>query len=368
MRFAHFFLAFFLFLSPALAFSENVSADSSVPPSAPQGEGPVSVKAVLANGTPPMGMPVTIIATAGGATTTYRLITGREGNFLLQLGSGDHQLSATLDDMATSGVDYASSAAVSVPSERNLTLTFYPAGSVAASVLEEGRLVPGADLHVSCSSDWFDYSAINGASQRASEAGDFLFRALPTGTCVISASTQTAAGSAQVAVEHGKLKNAQIDMKPKANAFQDMLPALFAVLVIAVGVYFVFARKKPADARRETPPEAVQKPTARRQKEKQPRASAKAAPATAQHLQKQFDVKSGKVRAVLGTLSEREADIVRFLMSSGGKAKRSTMQHKLLIPKTSLLRNLRALERKNIVKLIPFGRNIVAELERSLFE
>ena len=77
MHFAAVFLAFFLFLSPALALAENASADSSAPPSVPQGEGPVAVKAVLANGSSPMGMPVTIIATSGSTATTYRLITGR---------------------------------------------------------------------------------------------------------------------------------------------------------------------------------------------------------------------------------------------------------------------------------------------------
>jgi len=368
-----------LFLSfSALAFSGNATADNTTPPSVPQGDGPVAVKAMLANGSTPVGMPVTIIATSGSSTATYRLITGREGNFLLQLGSGNYQLSATLDDMATSGVDYASSVSLSVPAERNLTMIFYPSGSVAASVLESGKLVPGADLHVSCSSDWFDYSVINGASARASDAGDFLFRALPTGTCVISASTQTAAGSAQVAIEHGKLANAQIEMKPKALALADIAMLGGAIVIVALLAYYLYSTGKA------TPVAAVRTeekaPTAKKGRQKARAATrpakANARPA-AQHVEASaplahrasaFDAKSDKARAVLGTLSEREADIVRFLMSSGGKAKRSTMQHKLLIPKTSLLRNLRALERKNIVKLIPFGRNMVAELQRSLFE
>jgi len=364
MRFAPVFIAFFLFLSPALALAENASAnESSAPPSVPQGQGPVSVKAVLANGSSYMGMPVTIIASSGSAATTYRLITGREGILLLQLGDGNYQLSATLDDMTTPGVDYASSAGLSVPSERNLTLIFYPAGSVAASVLEQGRIVPGADFHVSCSSDWFDYSAINGASQRATEAGGFLFRALPTGTCVISASTQTSAGSAQVVVEQGKLQNAQIEMKPKALALPDAALLLAALVLVAGLAYIGFMKMKQAPHQGGTGREDARqnaRPKAKKEGDAQP---------VAHHArQGQFDAGSEKARAVLSTLSEREAEIVRFLMSSGGKSKRSTMQQKLLIPKTSLLRNLRALERKNIVKLVPFGRNMVAELHRELFE
>ena len=377
MRFAPVFLAFILLLSPALALADNASAsESAAPPSVPQGAGPVAVKAVLANGSSPVGMPVTIIATTGGATATYRLITGREGSLLLQLGDGDYQLSATLDDMATPGVDYASSVSLSVPAERNLTLVFYPSGSVAASVLEGGKLVPGADLHVSCSSDWFDYSAINGASARASNAGDFLFRALPTGTCVISASTQTAAGSTQVAVEQGKLASAQVEMKSKALALSDIAMVLGAVVVVAALAYYLYStgKKQPVTgtaAEKQAPLKKAGKAHAKAKMgmEKEARAPAQHsdARAAAQHQASAFDANSDKARAVLGTLSEREADIVRFLMSTGGKSKRSTMQQRLLIPKTSLLRNLRSLERKNIVKLIPFGRNMVAELQRGLF-
>ena len=339
------------------------------------------MKAVLANGSAPVGMPVTIIATSGSNAATYRLITGREGNFLLQLGNGNYQLSATLDDMATSGVDYASSVSLSVPAERNLSMVFYPSGSVAASVLEGGKVVPGADLHVSCSSDWFDYSAINGASQKASEAGGFLFRALPTGTCVISASTQTSAGSTQVAVEHGKLTNAQIEMKPKALALADIAMVAGAIVLAVLLAYYLYStgkakpvqpaavarigEKEPSKKARKTKTRTSTRPAAQHV-EARAKALAHAAPVPKQAPL--FDANGERARAVLGTLSEREADIVRFLMSAGGKAKRSTMQHKLLIPKTSLLRNLRALERKNIVKLIPFGRNMVAELQRSLFE
>jgi uncharacterized membrane protein len=318
-------------------------------------------------------MPITILASSGGTSATYRLITGREGSLLLQLGKGDYALGAVLDDMATPGTDYASSAALAVPEERNLTLTFYPAGSAAVAVVEQGKALPGAEMHASCSSDWFDVGAVNGDGWRAGEAGDFLFRALPAGTCVVSASTASSAGTAQVAVEHGKLANVQIEMEPKASSLPDaaLLLAAAAVVIIIAAAYFAFAmRKKPASL----PEAAKQAQEAKQQGRKKPReaqARGKArAPAAmaAPEATSAFDAGGEKARAVLSTLSEREAEIVRFLMACGGKAKRSAMQHKLLIPKTSLLRNLRALERKNIVKLIPFGRNVVAELQRSLFE
>ena len=370
------FLAFLFLFSPSLALAENVtSVDSQLPPAVPQSQGPVAVRAELANGSMALGMPITITATSGNATATFRLITGREGNFLLQLGDGEYQLNAVLDDMATPGVDFASTTSLSVPSQRNLTMVFYPSGSVAATVLEEGAIVQGASMHMSCASDWFDYGEINGANAQAGQAGDFLFRALPAGTCVVSASTQMSAGSTRVDVKQGTLSTIQVELKRKALALTDIALVIGAIAVVAILAYQLFIvgrRKKPA-AQEAHAEEQSARPKASRQGNAGVAAqsvqvqAAKAAPPK-EAPSSSLDVNSEKARAVLSTLSEREAEIVRLLFSSGGKAKRSTMQHRLLIPKTSLLRNLRALERKNIVKLTPFGRNLVSELDRKLFE
>ena len=358
-----------LFSLPALAFSENAS---SSPPPVPQSDGLVALQAVLVNGTPAVGMPLLIAATsADGSTTTYRLITGREGNVLLTLDKGNYQLSCVLDNMATDGADYAATTMLTLPGPQNMSLVFYPAGSVAVTALEGGQVVPGASMHVSCASDWFDCARINGANAQAGAAGDFIFRALPSGPCVVSASTQTSAGSVQVDVEQGKLASVQLELKPKALPPELLAIALAAILALLLLVYYLlFAKKKKPEM---SAPEADEKKNAPVKKAGNARASAntaakKNASAPSQQKASAFDVNNEKARAVLSTLSEREAEIVRFLCASGGKAKRSTMQHKLLIPKTSLLRNLRALERKRILKIIPFGRNIVAELERGLFE
>ncbi|MCX6771128.1 MAG: hypothetical protein NTX79_03665 [Candidatus Micrarchaeota archaeon] len=360
---AHTLFLSILFLSlPALAFSENATSEST-PPSVPQAEGLVALRAMLVDGTSPVGMPLAITAAkADGATTTYRLITGRGGNVLLTLGSGSYQLNCVLDNMATSGADYAATASLSLPGEQNLSLVFYPAGSVAVTVLEGGQIVPGAAIQASCASDWFDYGKMAGASVQAGQAGDFMFRALPTGTCVISASTQASAGSVRVEVEQGKLSSAQLEMKPKASGLSGILLVLAAIAVAAVIAYYVFFSSKKRAPREHETGEKEAPPADEAGQRKKARAGAP------QEFPSGLGVKSERARAVLSTLSEREAEIVRFLFSSGGKAKRSTMQHRLLIPKTSLLRNLRSLERKRIVKLIPFGRNMVAELQRNLFE
>ena len=359
-------LLFLLFLSlPVLAFSD--STGGAAPPPVPQSDGLVALQAVLVNGTPAAGMPLMITATsADGSTTTYRLITRRDGNVILTLEPGSYQLAGVLDDMATDGADFAATGSLVLPGPQNVSLVFYPAGSVAVTALEGGQVVPGASMHVSCASDWFDCERINGASAQAGAAGDFIFRALPTGKCVVSASTQTSAGSVQVDVGQGKLATVQLELRPKALPPELIAIALAAILAAALLAYYLLIAKKKQ-------PETSAPALAEVKKAGKPLAAAKMpvkknASSPAQQKASAFDVNGEKARAVLSTLSEREAEIVRFLCASGGKAKRSTMQHKLLIPKTSLLRNLRALERKRILKIIPFGRNIVAELERGLFE
>ena len=86
----------------------------------PQTDGLVALQAVLVNGSPAVGMPLLITATKTGSNspTTYRLITGREGNVLLTLDKGSYQLSCVLDNMATSGADYAATASLSVPAAK----------------------------------------------------------------------------------------------------------------------------------------------------------------------------------------------------------------------------------------------------------
>ncbi|MFA6213909.1 MAG: hypothetical protein WC717_01395 [Candidatus Micrarchaeia archaeon] len=362
MRAFPFFLSFLLLLSPALSFAQNESEPSS-PPSVPQVEGLVAVKAVTVDGTPATGMPLVISATSASGTTTYRLITDRAGTVLLTLGKGNYHLACLLDNITTGGADFAATSQLVVPGMQNLTIVFYPAGSVAVEAVEGGKPVPGAEVHASCASDWFDYEAINGEDASAGEAGNYLFRALPAGTCVVSASTQASAGSKQVAVEQGKLSALKVELSQKAFSLPDMALVLAAVAVLAFIAYRALLHGRKAKL-----PEGAEAKSGVQKAPVKKKAVRKGKAAVRPAEKPMFDVNNEKARAVLSTLSEREAEIARFLLSSGGRAKRSTMQHKLLIPKTSLLRNLRALERKNIAKLTPFGRNLVAEINKGLFE
>lgn len=366
MRFLAAAILFSLFMQPLAFAAGSSTAAAEPPPAAPDVSSVIFMRAVFSNGSAVSGMPLVLLARGSKTDTVYRTITDRSGLVILSLQNGSYELDALLDMPLTAGMDFASTTSLRVPSNGNATLIFYPAGSLAGKVLSGGAPVPRANVSVSCPSSAFDYSRINGGvAVQAGEAGDFLFRALPAGACVISASTETLAGSVETQVSPGQVSSASVEMGRKAAVAQDnsllLSAATLAAAATIIAIAFFLAGKAKTPSAPGTAPH--EKTT-----EAKHGASAKARKKEAQPEEESgFDANSPKARAVLATLSEREREIVRFLFKCNGKAKRSQVQHKLLIPKTSLLRNLRSLERKNIVKLTPFGRNLLAELEQSLF-
>lgn len=338
-------ISFLLFMAISACFAQqNSTNDLSllVMPSLPKTENVLELRAFFANASPAAGMPVVIaLKKDGESQIAYRLITGMDGKVLLPLDVGKYFMACMIDNIETPGVDYATTAYFSIPKAEEMAAILYPAGSLAVDIVEEGKPVADADLRVSCTSDWFEHEG-KGSPVKSGPAGEYMFKALPVGTCIISASTMTSAGSANAEIRQGEISLLRIELARKSSFAEYFAYLLVALFVLAVAYYL--SRRAVGGAGKGEP---------ERPKEE---GVAKGGGAGA------------KAEAIISTLAEREAEIVKFLLACGGKAKRSTIQHKLLIPKTSLLRNLRSLERKNIIKLVPFGRNLVAELQQKLFE
>ena len=336
--------------APSMPSSQLVPA-ADAPPPVPGSQNVFSIKAIFENGTPVSAQSIMLVARSNGSAAMHRTITDPSGNIIIALNPGTYEMDTVVDLSSTPGMDFASTTTLQVPLPANATIILYPAGSVVGRVLENGAPVAFARVRVSCQSSAFDYDRLNGdATAQAGEAGDFLFSALPAGTCVVSASDDSMAGSVEVQVSGGQTAAISIDITRKAGGI-DLLLAAAAVALAIIAAAFFFARlrkNQESHAKLHDSVEAHGSPSLQKQ-------------------EREAGPDSEKAKAVLSTLSEREREIVKFLLACGGRAKRSQMQHKLLIPKTSLLRNLRSLERKNIVKLTPFGRNLLAELESSLF-
>lgn len=372
--------AFALLLLSSFLCAEG---NDSSPPELPSSEGMLIVKAVYSNGTEMASLPIVVLARSNSSVTVFRLVSDSSGKLILSLGStGRYELDALVNLAETPGADFASTASALLPSNSTVTMVFQPAGSITGRVQQDGLPVPHATVHVACPSNSFDYERINGATEaKSGEAGDFMFLALPSGTCIVSSSTDSLAASEEVSIVPGVTKSIALELKRKASAPGEITPpaafinpfdfaaGMLAVIILAV-IYFAFIRKKkeegkaaamPAHEEKDETP-APAKAKASKQKKEKGRLAQDDGNKEATLSPPTHDIRSPHVKAVLSTLSDREQEIVKYLFANGGRAKRSSMQHKLLIPKTSMIRNLRSLERKNVVKLTPFGRNMVAEI------
>ena len=362
--------ALFAFALAGMLLAAYLNAEDTPP--IPPNSGTLLLKAIYTNGSAVSSSPIIILARSGSDYTVYRLITDASGGILIFAGDGKYEIDAILDDYRTPGIDYAATASLDPSKNGSALLLFYPAGSASGKVSQNGSAVSGAKVLVSCQSSSFDYARVNGAAEvKTDEAGGFSFKALPTGACIFSASMGPLAGSREVNVEASKNSQVEIVLAPMAAqsektqaASQEggiLVPVAVLLLMVAgVIVYYTrIGREKPHHkAVEETGPQETAKPAQKKS------AKAKAAEKPVEEKESSaYDISSPKVKAVLATLSEREAEIVKYIFKCNGRAKRSSIQHRLLIPKTSLLRNLRSLERKKILRLTPFGRNLVAEVE-----
>jgi len=354
-----------LLLLPFACFAEGNETLPPVPPTEPV----LIVKAVYPNGSELANSPVILLSRPKPSPTNFsvfRLITDQQGRMLLSLGRGQYELDAISNLPSTDGADFASTTTIDASQNSTATMVFYPAGSITGSVSYNGLPVADAEVAVSCPSNSFDYARINGAV--GAKAGAFSVLALPVGKCMVSASSEGLAASSEVDVGQGQTNSARLELMPVAARQQSesgLLPLALAaasILIAAAAVHFIFFKaKKPGTSALAAEPKPAKQSAAGGKKA--PRAQARAPSKHMEaHQLPSASVHDAKKEAVLSTLSEREREIAKCLISLGGRAKRSTLQHKLLIPKTSLIRNLRALERKNLAKLTPFGRNMVAEL------
>lgn len=362
-----FVFAFFALLAlvPLLAFAD---ANETLPP-VPPTESMLIIKAVYPNGSAMANAPVILLSRPKDSPSNFsvfRLITDQWGAMLLSLGRGQYELDAISNLPSTAGADFASTSTVDASANSTSTMVFYPAGSITGAISYNGLPVADAEVSISCPSNSFDYGRINGVV--AAKAGAFSVLALPVGRCAVSASSGALAASQELEVMHGQTNSARLELMPIAEKQPSqgsglLAPALIAVFVLLVAAiaYALFGKSRKGKGMPNLSEEkTVRKRLAKKERlQSQKRASVWSAQALEDAAPRQRDA---SVQAVLSTLSEREREIAKYLLRSGGRAKRSAMQNKLLIPKTSLIRNLRSLERKNIVKLTPFGRNMVAEL------
>ncbi|VVB65993.1 Uncharacterised protein [Candidatus Gugararchaeum adminiculabundum] len=217
------------------------------------------------------------------------------------------------------------------------------AGSLLVTVSgESGAPIEGASISLSCSPPV-------SFSQKTNSSGSALFAEV-SGNCLISAESGEQTANASISIASGETASLKLTLRPPSTP--DFIPLIFFILVSLAVIFTVIWYGKKILLNMKTD---FEKSAAREEKEEKfeisPEEQAELAepepPATAGAAKV---IRTKKMSDIIKTLEEKQAAIVEYLISHGGKARQSKVRYDLRIPKTTFFRLTRALENRNIIK------------------
>ena len=274
-------------------------------------------------------------------------LTDANGSLTAYLDAGVWKFLAEADDYSTSGKDYASTGEINVSKDSSLIVYFQEVGSVTGEVVDEqNKLVSNAKLGIDCVKA-SDAQSLNERQLVSDANGNFILRFVPTGACKITASLDSKTGFVDVSLQRGELKQTRVTLKNtigRGSETFNILLILLAILIVSTLAFIYFKRaEKPSVLKtRET-------------KEKQTVAK------TARAIEPKGLKSTDKMRIVLNALNERERSIAELLLANEGWMKQAKIARELLMPKTSLIRAVDSLEKRNIVRTTPLGKHKTVE-------
>ncbi len=251
----------------------------------------------------------------------------------LELSAGAYEITLKADKLETEGSDYFIKTNLNVQKDESLTLNLFPVGSLAGVVYDKYRkVVPGAVVKVVCSSEYGDFE------QKSTDSfGTFLSDSLPTGSCRLSAQHGNYVGHRQILIQHGQLADVEIalDKRLAAPNYMFYLIAAAVILIVAAAAAYFLKGKGFALTGRKV--QGVKEATGNA--------------AVGEKREKAFEL-SRRSNDIIKTLSDNEGKVVDFLLqqhSRGFEATQAKIFYGTGIPKTSLVRLIKALENKKIV-------------------
>ncbi len=222
----------------------------------------------------------------------------------IDLEKGSWKIEIFGDDLSTAGKDYYTTYQMSVTGDIYQTVHLLPVGTLRGKVVDKlDNVVDNAVLDIECSSN-YGRSLPNSTD----EFGSFSINYLGVGDCTIKAMKKNSVGFKTVSVKQGEISDITIELDQSLAERKVSVVPFLIVGVIAIGASFFFFKKR---------------------KKGLPK----------------------KSEEIIETLDEREKHIVDFLISAGGNSTQAKIYHETGIPKTSLHRYLKKLERKNIIKI-----------------
>lgn len=262
-----------------------------------------------------------------GKTTSYFL--EKDETFRINLAGGDYKASFLLNRPSTEGADYYGDSELEFKDSLIKFIYLYPVGSLEGFVKDRlDNVIANANLKFECNEIiLIDYP------EKTDKYGSFSVSAVPVGNCKIYSSYRDQVGTQEMEIVAGnktkvtlKLDQILVTEKP---AWPEYLPAALVLIVImgAILFYFLYFGKKRASKKNEI--------------------------SAASHQPEQL---STRTKDLMITLRDNEKKIINFLLEENKPVYLSRIHHKTGISKGSLFRNLRSLERKNIINSFMEGR------------
>lgn len=206
----------------------------------------------------------------------------------------------------------------------NLVLAQENAGAVVGIVVDSlNNLVEGADIRVQCGLETF--------SSTTDKFGSFVFTNLPEGSCKFYARFGDGIGTANEKVSQNEIKEMIISLDKtiiSTTKNKTMTWFFLFVLILLVLIIFYIKFKKIKSIKKS--------------KQLKPRILGR--------------VKTEKTNILLMGLSEKEKQIVEYLIKQKGQSTQSKIRFDLNMPKATISRNIKNLENKKIIRIDTIGK------------
>ncbi|MFA4946867.1 MAG: carboxypeptidase regulatory-like domain-containing protein [Candidatus Micrarchaeia archaeon] len=300
-------------------------------PLPPDSDARVTLLVLDAASTAPLAGAFTLRARSPADSFVQPLISNESGEALLYLPAGIYSLELLSDYPETPGVDAFGRATVNSPEESFATVFLEPAASVYGRIRDaEGRAVSGARVSVDCVNSF--YSVPDATSD---ETGNYFIEFVPAGSCVFTALSDGFRDSRQLLLAAGSFEGADFALTTSMHERDYSLFYALAAALTIVLLYLAYNKFKrvapPVQTKQARPKKTGSLPAPRLKPE-------------------------AELSLALKSLAGREKQVVEWLLANNGNGKQSALQRELLLPKASLSRAVKSLERKGLVRCTRLGK------------
>ena len=256
------------------------------------------------------------------------------------LSEGEYDIEVIIDNKKTPTPDYFGKKKINHKSSPSYGLLVFPIGYVEGTVIDlKGNLVPGANVKFTC------YTTEDTVFLKETDRTGFLsIPNIPVSQCMATAYDGDYAGMKKFTVKMGQPTSIQItlDKKIERTNYWVIVGVVVIILIISLGIYFLKRKKVSKKTKKEV---------------------IKEEPKVSNETKEPILTKTNNTtETIIKTLTEKEKKVVEFLIESNNKASQAKIRHATHVPRTSLSRVLKKLEKKNLVTIEKHGKMVEVTL------